>query len=90
MFDSLGYSWHVNCVPSGWSRRVVETVDLTVADDAPEASEDRAAVAASAANAVANAAGAEGAAAVAAAASWPPLASVARSRRWLSDRSRSR
>ena len=125
VFDALGYSWHANCVPSGWSR--LETVvDLTVADgaasthwEASAASACGAAVAASdgevavvgssaAEAAGGNAAEAEGAgaaeatadpegagAADAAAVSWPPVAaSLAtwhkHSRRWLSDRSRSR
>ena len=55
VFDALGYSWHANCVPSGWSRRVVETVDLTDGDSsavssweaAVAASSEEAAVAAS-------------------------------------------
>ena len=122
VFDALGYSWHANCVPSGWSRRV-ETVDLTDGDSsavssweaAVAASSEEAAVAASEEAAVAasdgevavagssaaeaaggDAAEAEGAgAAEAAAVSWPPVvASLAtwhkHSRRWLSDRSRSR
>ena len=149
VFDALGYSWHANCVPSGWSRRVVETVDLTDGDSsavssweaAVAASSEEAAVAASdgevaaearpkvraqpkpgfrwggrsrsqasdgeaavaASSGEAEGAGAaeatadpEGAgAAEAAAVSWPPVvASLAtwhkHSRRWLSDRSRSR
>ena len=125
VFDALGYSWHANCVPSGWSRRG-ETVDLTDGDSSAVSSWE-AAVAASGEAAVAasdgevavagssaaeaaggNAAEAEGAgaaeatadpegagAAEAAAVSWPPVvASLAtwhkHSRRWLSDRSRSR
>ena len=125
VFDALGYSWHTNCVPSGWSRGET-VVDLTVADGAASihweasavsacgaavaASDGEVAVVGSSAAEAAggNAAEAEGAgaaeatadpegagAAEAAAVSWPPVvASLAtwhkHSRRWLSDRSRSR
>ena len=98
VFCALGNSWHANCVPPGWSR--AETVDLTDADSSAVSSCEAAVAASSgeaegagAAEATADPEGAG--AAEAAAVSWPPVvASLAtwhkHSRRWLSDRSRSR